>query len=62
MQVKRDAILDPPYKRTSVSVLLVTIVKQEADRCNFCVTCRNLWCSRSKSDFQERSLWGSEGG
>lgn len=57
MQVIRDAILEPPYKRRSMYVLLVTIVKQVADRCNFCVKRRDLWCSKSKSEFQERSLW-----
>lgn len=35
MQVIRDAILEPPYKRISMYVLVVTIVNQIADRCKF---------------------------
>lgn len=36
MQVITDVILEPPYKRISMYVLVVTIVKQIADRCSFC--------------------------
>lgn len=42
MQVVRDAILKPPYKRKSMYVLVITIVKQIADRCNFCDASKSL--------------------
>lgn len=42
MQVVRDAILKPPYKRRSMYVLVMTIVKQIADRCNFCDSSKSL--------------------
>lgn len=58
MQVIRDAILKPSYKRISMYVPVVTNCKADSPPMQFFVTRRSLWHSKSESESREGSLCG----
>lgn len=60
MQVIRDAILKPPYKRISMYVPVVTNCKADSPPMQFLVTRRSLWYSESESESREGSLCDEE--